>query len=269
MPETKHAAGFFVAPGMDLVDLLVGSEGTLAIVVAAVVRLTARPDPLLSVAAFFADPGHAFAAAESARGDEDVLSIEYFDGRALAFIREAYPQTPDAGACVLFETTFAPAGGHNPYPPAEELRRWESRFASNAANADWVATGEDLRGMKAFRHALPERVNNWVASRQGKLGTDMSVPAAAFPRMHDHYLTAQNQGIATVLFGHLGQYHLHLNFLPEDDAQMRLARALYRNLARAAVALGGTISAEHGVGKKHLRDEDGVDRPYLSFLYGE
>jgi D-lactate dehydrogenase (cytochrome) len=72
-----------------------------------------------------------------------------------------------------------------------------------------------------------------------------------------------------VLFGHLGQFHLHLNFLPEDEDELARAKELYRDLARFAVKLGGTISAEHGVGKKRLDAEDGDDHPYLWYMYGD
>lgn len=269
MPQTKHAAGLYLTPDVDLVDLLVGSEGTLAVVVAAELGLVERPEPLLTLAAFLEAPEAAFSLVEDVRDYASVLSVEYFDGRALAFIRSQYPQTPEAGACVLFEMEFAAAARHNPYPGPAMLERWDSLLAGHDVLANWVATGEELRGMKAFRHALPEQVNRWVAAREGKLGTDMAVPAAAFSAMHDAYRRAQEEGIRTVLFGHLGEYHLHLNFLPEDSAEMERAREIYRGLARRAVELGGTVSAEHGVGKKALRDEEGRDRPYLFYLYGE
>jgi D-lactate dehydrogenase (cytochrome) len=254
---------------MDLVDLLVGSEGTLATVVAAELRVVERPQPVLTLAAFLAAPEAAFSLADDVRDYASVLSIEYFDARALSFIRTQYPETPEAGACVLFEMEYAKAGRHNPYPGPSVLDRWDSLLTGHDSQANWVAAGEELRGMKAFRHALPEEVNRWVAARQGKLGTDMAVPAGAFPAMHEAYREAQDQGIRTVLFGHLGQYHLHLNFLPEDAAEMDRAREAYRGLARRAVRLGGTISAEHGAGKKRLRDETGRERPYLFYLYGD
>ena len=110
-------------------------------------------------------------------------------------------------------------------------------------------------------------MNQWVARRVGKLGTDMAVPPTAFPRMAAAYDDARSHGIDGVLFGHLGQYHLHLNFLPEDAEELARAKEIYLGLACRAVALGGTISAEHGVGKKRLFS-GGVERPYLYFMYG-
>ena len=269
VPRAKHAAGLMLAPDVDLVDLIVGSEGILAVVVAAIVRVIPRPDSVIQIAAFYDSPDDALRGADAARSDTSVLSIEYFDGRALAFIRDEYPHTPHAGSCVMFEAGYDPSGSHNPYPRNDFLTRWTGRLRDTGASDEWVALGEELRGMKAFRHALPERVNRWVAARVGKLGTDMAVPAEAFPRMCEHYERACSAGIRTVAFGHLGQYHLHLNFLPENGDQLSRARDLYRDLAKHAVELGGTISAEHGIGKKELVDEDGTVRPYLYYLYGD
>ena len=268
-PETKNAAGLMLASDVDLVDLIVGSEGVLAVVIAALVRLAPRPEPLVQIAGFFGSAEDAFAAADEARDDPDVLSIEYFDERSLAFMRRSYPDTPDAGSCVMFEIEYDEAARHNPYPRSETLDRWAGRFANHHAVDDWTAAGEELAGMKSFRHALPEQVNRWVRERVGKLGTDMAVPADRFADMHRRYREAQSAGIRTVLFGHLGQYHLHLNFLPENRHELDTARRLYLGLARAAVAAGGTVSAEHGVGRKRLADENGVSRPYLSYLVGE
>ena len=268
LPRTKHAAGLMLAPDVDLVDLIVGSEGILAVVVAAVVKLVPRPAPLMQIAAFYPSAADALRGADAARDDADVLSIEYFDAAALSFIRDEYPQTPHAGSCVMFEAEYAPSGRHNPYPPIDTLSAWTCRLRDTGSLDEWVAVGEELRGMKGFRHALPELVNRWVSTRVGKLGTDMAVPPEAFPRMWDCYERAGAAGIRTVVFGHLGQYHLHLNFLPENDDELARARARYRELAIAAVELGGTISAEHGVGKKRLTGDDGTVRPYLHFQYG-
>jgi D-lactate dehydrogenase (cytochrome) len=268
-PPTKNAAGLDLRSDVDLVDLLVGSEGILAAVAGARIRLVARPDPTLQLAAFFATPDTAFAAADAVRSDPDILAIEYFDSRALSFIRHDYPETPHAGACVLFEQRYRRAGRHNPYPTAQHLQRWQDLLAAAGSTCEWLVVGEELRAMKSFRHALPEQVNRWVASRVGKLGTDMAVPAERFAHMCEAYADARTAGVDSVLFGHLGQYHLHLNFLPEDEGELREARVHYRRLAEKAVELGGTVSAEHGVGKKQLEDANGNPRPYLAFMYGD
>ncbi len=56
-------------------------------------------------------------------------------------------------------------------------------------------------------------------------------------------------GFESVIFGHLGQNNLHVNILPRDLAEYQAGRRLYLDWARLAVRIGGTVSAEHGIGK--------------------
>src|SRR5947209_20504186 len=115
--------------------------------------------------------------------------------------------------------------------------------------------------MRAFRHALPVMVNEWLA-RQGqrKVSTDMAVPDEAFPQMLKFYRDALRAGrLQYVIFGHVGDNHVHVNILPRDDVEQVAAREVYSRFVGRAVALGGTISAEHGVGK--------LKREYLRALY--
>lgn len=270
VPQTKNASGLLLRSGVDLVDLIVGSEGVLCAVAAVMIRLAARPNHLLQVASFFSSQGAALDGADVIREAHDVLSIEYFDPTALEFMRVDHPDLPAPPvACVLFELDFRSVGEANPYPEPSLLRAWDERLEDLGSAGHWAVTGAEVEAMKGFRHSLPEQVNRWVAARVGKLGTDMAVPAGRFREMVSAYEEARRQGVRSVLFGHLGQYHLHLNFLPETEDELAEAKRLYRGLAETAVALGGTVSAEHGVGKKQLRDAHGVDRPYLWYMYGD
>jgi D-lactate dehydrogenase (cytochrome) len=117
--------------------------------------------------------------------------------------------------------------------------------------------------MSAFRHALPVMVNEWLARHgQRKVSTDMAVPDAAFPGMLRFYKeTLAARGLRYVIFGHVGDNHVHVNIMPRDEAEAAAAREVYSRFVRRAVGLGGTISAEHGVGK--------LKREYLRELYGD
>ena len=79
-----------------------------------------------------------------------------------------------------------------------------------------------------------------------KVGTDFSVPARYLPQMIQAY---QEVPMRHVLFGHIGDSPLHLNMLPSSPDERERARDWYRRLARRALSLGGTVSAEHGIGK--------------------
>src|SRR6185436_2312215 len=106
MPQTrKNASGYFVAPDMDAIDLFIGSEGTLGVVVEIEVRLLAKPQGLLSGVVFFTSEADvlAFVAAVRARSlanrgrgeGVDARALEFFDSESLNFLRHKYPNIPD------------------------------------------------------------------------------------------------------------------------------------------------------------------------------
>lgn len=129
--------------------------------------------------------------------------------------------------------------------------------AGGAADATWVATTEsELERLKAFRHAVPESVNLLIDERRRtepqltKLGTDMAVPDEALDSVLALYHQGMGQaGLEYVMFGHIGNNHVHVNILPRSLRDYNVGKDLYMHWARRVVAMGGTISAEHGVGK--------------------
>jgi len=281
MPATrKHAAGYYVEPGADAVDLLVGSEGTLGVITEVELSLLSLPAGVLSGVVFFdSEEGllafvrearsrsletRALAAAGAAgAGAEglDARALEYFDKESLMFLRERYPLVPGGAAgAVFFEQEI------DERTEDALLGAWTDLLERHGALADssWFGTGEaDRAEMSAFRHALPVMVNEWLARHgQRKVSTDMAVPDAAFPRMLAFYHeTLRARRLKYVIFGHVGDNHVHVNILPRDGAEAAAAREVYGSFVRQAVALGGTISAEHGVGK--------LKRAYLRELYGD
>jgi len=121
----------------------------------------------------------------------------------------------------------------------------------------WLAdSAAERERMRLFRHAVPESVNRLIAERQKsepritKLGTDMAVPDAALEAalaMYARDLAAL--GLEHAAFGHIGDNHLHVNILPRQAADYEAGKRLYRKWAEQVCAWGGTVSAEHGVGK--------------------
>ena len=273
MPATrKHAAGYYTRPGMDLIDLFVGSEGTLGVVTEVELTLLPEPEGVLSGVVFFKTEDSLLAFVREARERSletraqsgegiDARALEYFDGEALNFLRERYPLVPlGAAGAVFFEQETEAR--------TEEtlMEQWLELVERHDALADesWFGTNEhDRAEMRAFRHALPLMVNEWLARRgQRKVSTDMAVPDAAFPEMLRFYKETLSAGrLSYVIFGHIGDNHVHVNILPRDAAEAAAARETYGRFVERAVSLGGTISAEHGVGK--------IKRDYLRALYGE
>ena len=272
MPEiTKNAAGLFAADGMDLVDLFVGSEGLLGVVTAVLVRLTPRPT-LFSDTAFFGSEAEAIACAdhlrEAARSGLPLLSVEFYDTGALRFMADHPQVKPEHEAAI-----FAELDADDP----ATVDAFAEIVLETEPLDDWFADSDREReAQRDFRHSLPESVNTWLRARgTDKLCTDYAVPEDAFPAMMEAYHEACEAFLETtgrpdssaVLFGHIGDFHLHVDFLPADAAEEDASMEQYIMLARTAIGLGGTITAEHGVGKKTL-PIDGRRMPYLELMYG-
>ena len=117
--------------------------------------------------------------------------------------------------------------------------------------------------MRAFRHALPLTANERY-SRSGfrKISSDMAVPVAEFRVLLKFYEDQCGpSGIDYVIFGHIGDCHLHLNLFPKNADENERARHIYGRCIAHAIMLGGCVSAEHGIGK--------LKRKYLAAMMGE
>lgn len=271
----KNVSGFFNQEPLDAIDLFVGSEGTLGVATEIELSLLPKPEGFFSGIIFF--PGNqdllAFVeavktssfGARTRRQDAgvpmDASLIEYFDDRALAFIGEKFPETPSGMAGAIFfeqETTSEDEDAL--------LEAWNELLEEHNADLDasWFTTTEqDREKMRAFRHALPVSVNERVVrNKQKKIGTDMAVPDEAFPGFLKFYKeTLDASGIEYVIFGHIGDCHLHANLLPKDAAEAERALHLYGRYIAQAIMVGGTVSAEHGIGK--------LKSKYLYVMMGE
>ena len=280
MPDVrKHASGYYVAPGMDVIDLFIGSEGTLGVVLEAELKLLQKPEGLLSGVVFFDNEDRLLAFVRDARelslanrvrsptvregksSQLDARAIEYFDVESLRFLRQKYGSVPEQALGAIFfeqETTSATEDGL--------MNEWMSLLETHQALADqsWFATNEqDQAKLREFRHALPVLMNEWFAQHnQRKVSTDMAVPDDQFAGMLRFYKESLRHGdLRYTIFGHIGDNHVHVNILPRNDDEAEKAWAIYRTFIRRAVGVGGTISAEHGIGK--------LKREYLRALYGD
>ena len=265
MPATsKHNAGYFSAPKMDLVDLFIGSEGTLGVIVEADLMLIPLPEAIISCLIYFTKLDDLFSFIEQLKGAENAgatRAIEFFDKHALAVLAEQYPDipTPNEGALFIEQETTA----------EREEADLETLFglmeSCNAmSDESWVALDrEEQARMREFRHALPLLVSEKLRKeRESKISTDMAVPKGKIRELFDFYRNSCEQGgFIYIIFGHIGNEHLHLNILPRNHEEFVQAKRLYRDFVGKALALGGTLSAEHGIGK--LKSE------YLVEMYGE
>jgi len=236
---TKNTAGYLLAPGMDWVDLFIGSEGTLGVVTEAELQLLPKPADVLAGVVFFLNDEAALDSVEAWRGLDGLRMIEYFDSNSLAILRQRFPETPGDGAALLIEQENG------------DIDFW----AENAPEDSWfAASDQDRERFRRFRHALPELVNDTVRRRGFmKVNSDYAVPLARNREMLRHYHEKlREQALDYVIFGHIGDAHVHINILPNSDDEFQTGQQLMLDFARHAVELGGTVSAEHGLGKRKV-----------------
>jgi len=248
--SSKSTVGYPLAPDMDLIDLFIGSEGTLGVVTEAELRLLHMPERVLTAVVFFPSEDAVLQAVDDWRTVTGLRALEYFDGPSLRLMAATFDDIPaSAEGALLVEQESS-------CQEDEELDAWIDRLEAAGAEAErsWFAASEaDRERIRKFRHALPERVNDIVRGNGFlKYGTDFAVPPERNRDMLAFYrerLEAEFRG-RYVIYGHIGDAHLHVNMLPESTEDSERAERLFVAFARRAVELGGAVSAEHGLGKR-------------------
>ncbi|MCP4651817.1 MAG: FAD-binding oxidoreductase [Candidatus Omnitrophica bacterium] len=262
MPTVKSQAGYFVCDNMDLIDLFIGSEGTLGVITSVELSLQDEPEDIFDSLIFFRSEKDAIAFADKIKllkekGEISPVSLEFFDGNSLDFLKPHYSFIPNKASGAIY---FEQEGNDS---AMEKLASWIEE--SNASiDESIIADSPRLRDkIFQFRHRLPQEINEFLRhSNQVKVAADIAVANENFMEMYDFYKNkAQDCGIHYLNFGHIGESHLHFNFLPKTDQQSAKAKELLKLFCQKAVALGGTVSAEHGIGK--------IKRDYLKIMYSD
>jgi D-lactate dehydrogenase (cytochrome) len=121
---------------------------------------------------------------------------------------------------------------------------------------------KEAERLTGFRHAIPEAVNDIVRqSGFHKFSTDIAVPEDRFNEMMKFYNdTLKGRKIRNVIFGHIGENHVHTNMLPGSASEVAIAEEIVLQFVKRGVSMGGSASAEHGIGK--------IKHKYLEEMYG-
>jgi len=262
--KTKNTAGLFTSQQMDLIDLFIGSEGVLGVVTRVEIALVSRQNKIAMIQ-FLRSDDQALQLTKALRSESKLALdyLEFYSQTTLHLLRglkgkAGYPgEVPEipsnARSALFFEMDYDPA--------AEEQFLSVLEATVRAAGADlaqsWAATdSREIEAFRRLRHLVPETVNSIIADRKRKhpdlhkLGTDLAVPDEHLQEMWRLYQTECTRlGFEWYAFGHIGNNHIHVNILPRDMAELKAGRELFEEFARRAVELGGTVSAEHGIGK--------------------
>lgn len=276
MPKTKNASGYYIEDDMDVIDIFIGSDGTLGVIYEAELALLPLPQIIWGVSCFFANEDQAVHMVEAVRQElQQIAAIEFFDRDALAILRRQREESTAFSGLPLVPPGMDSAIYLEIHDEKEE-DAYQRLFAigrlMESVGGDrqhsWVArTAADRDRLVFFRHAVPESVNMLIDQRKKseptitKLGTDMSVPDKDLQRimtMYRHMLA--ERGLESAIWGHIGNNHLHVNILPRSAADQAAGKELYKEWATQVSAMGGAVSAEHGVGK--------LKAPFLEIMYG-
>ena len=273
MPLTKNASGYFSQKNMDAIDLFIGSEGTLGVVTQIKLKLVDKPDKILSCVMFFNLETDALSFINQARKISyqtrqkelrdalDALALEFFDKNSLNFLFIDYPNVPlNAEAAVWFEQEV---NIQNEEFLIEEWMKLISEFNGNEESAWFAFSDSDNKKIQNFRHAISWKISEYISQNNlKKLGTDVAVPDDKFEELYFFSKSeVEKENLPYVVYGHFGNSHMHLNMLPKSEEDYLKGKEVYKRICTRAVELGGTISAEHGIGK--------LKTDYLVLMYGE
>ena len=298
----KVSAGYFAAPGMDLVDLFIGSEGTLGIISEVTLRVVPErpaiavvwvPFPRRDAALDFVRRLRTTARETWRTGDPhgiDVSAIEHMDARSLALLREdgidreqGVALTGREALALLVTIELRGMDGPAAY---DQIGRALDREADGALvrfcrlldeygvldEVEIAVPGDRTRAaqLHALREGVPEAVNRRVGlaqrdvdARIQKTAADMIVPFEALDRLFTLYdETFAARGLDVAVWGHISDGNVHPNVIPRSYADVEAGTDAILEIGRAVVAMGGSPLAEHGVGRSPVKQR------LLEALYG-
>jgi len=249
----KNTVGYAFAH--DPIDWFIGSEGTLGVIVEAELALLPLPSHVVGLAVFFRTEEDALKCIVGKRESRSVTPrcIEYFDDRAIEIARATASGAVlpgEAAAMVYVEEEIGD-------DVDATLGRWGDIVESIAPDFDpLVFDGEArLREARRIRHSVPstmnERGGKYRDSGGRKVSTDWAVPYRELGgAVRMARALATEHGIdQAVIYGHAGNGHPHQNFIARDAGELATIERVVEQTLRSVLALGGTVAAEHGIGK--------------------
>ena len=286
MPDVKkNTSGYYNKPKMDMIDLFIGSDGTLGIISEIEIELNKTQKSNWGITIFMPDEDKAVDLVRAIREEITIdninlklnpSAIEFFSHNALCMLKEQ--QKTNAAFSNIQEikdsyhtAVYVETESDSDDEVWAEVEKLGDVINGLGGNEDetWVAYNpSNLEKLHYFRHACPECVNMQIDnikktdSRITKLGTDMSVPDNKLKDVMKMYNEGiEENNLTAVIFGHIGNNHLHVNIIPQNISEYEKGKELFLTWSEKIAAMGGAVSAEHGVGK--------LKAPFLKKMYGE
>ena len=236
-PTTKGAAGY------DLTRLLIGAEGTLAIITEATLKLTPLPPAMRTLRASYADVESAAAAVARIMAQPVTpCALEFLDEESLRLARaHGGDAIPVANAMLIIEVD-----GENETLPTAVAAVSRAAHGAGLLDIAVATTASEVADLWAARKALSPALRTLSPK---KINEDVVVPVSRIPELvaATRELSAR-YALPIVCFGHAGNGNVHVNLLPRDDAELARADACLREVFDVVIRLDGTLSGEHGIG---------------------
>jgi glycolate oxidase len=239
----KNTAGYALA--QEPVDWFVGSEGTLGVILRAELSLVPLPETVFGLAIECVDESAALRLVIAIR-ESRLMSprcIEYFDATAHQIARQR------SGALLYVEDTTS-------------LENWLAFLedaGGDVADIEVFEGDAALRDARRFRHAVPATMIERGTARRAhggrRVSTDWAVPYRQLSEaIAEARQLADAAGLSqSVIYGHVGNGHPHQNFVAADADELERIERVVEATLRSVIAMGGTVSAEHGIGKMKRR----------------
>jgi D-lactate dehydrogenase len=232
------------ATGYDLTHLIVGSEGTLALIVEATLKLAPRPRAQAGLRVLYRDASAAAAAVSRVMAQPVTPTmVEFMDARSLELLRRNGAQVPEAGAMLLID-----ADGDDDTLPYLLNALAEAAEGDGLLALDVATDGSARDKLWAARRALSPALKSIAP---GKINEDVVVPVSRIPDLVEGVQRLSLEAkLPIVTFGHAGNGNLHVNILyhPDDTGENARAHTALPKVFALALELGGTLSGEHGIG---------------------
>lgn len=283
-PHTKDA-GFYFRDDMDLVDLFMGSQGTLGIISELELSLMDAPKLMWGATTFLPNDEAGLKFIRVLRGekidglphfDHRPASLEFFNKNALEMVLKqkevtaAFSQLleiPEDYNCAVY-SEFNDVNTDSFMPILTELAEVVKAVGGDP-DRTWVAkNSRELEKLIFFRHSVPETIDMTIDENKKHepcitlLSTDMSVEDKYFEKLfHLYRSTLEKTDLHWIIFGHSGENHFHPNIMARTKEEYELGHQIFKDWAVEVSKMGGTITAEHGAGK--------MKRELALIMYGE
>lgn len=288
--DIKNVAGYYYKVDMDLIDLFIGSEGTLGVISEIEIRLINKPQFSLGILMFFEKEDKALEFVKWLRLENKYndlpqivkkpVAIEYFNKDCFDLIKQyrniktTLKNLPEINENIT--TGIYVEFQENKEEDIDNILQMlfdGGVYFESEEGTEWVALDSmDYNKLKMFRHAVPECVNieidkiKRLCKNIKKIGTDMAVSNEYMNRVINMYeCDLRDKRLNSVMFGHIGDNHIHVNIIPKNQNEYNEGQKIVSKWAEEIVKMKGTITAEHGVGTlkldlfKQMIDKENVE----------